>query len=96
VKSAIPVIDDFKFGSAYSPISGRSEPTVRVGKRLTKDVSANVETSLSEDRELRANIMWKLGQNFSVLGTYDNVNNDVTSSAVGNLGVDLRWRVEFQ
>jgi translocation and assembly module TamB len=96
VKSVIPVIDDFKFGSAYSPLSGRSEPTVRVGKRITKDVSANVETSLSEDRELRANIMWKLGQNFSVQGTYDNVNNDVTSSAVGNLGVDLRWRVEFQ
>lgn len=96
VKSAIPVIDDFKFGSAYSPLSGRSEPTVTVGKRITKDVSANVSTSLSEDRELRANVMWRLGQNFSVQGTYDNVNNDVTSSAVGNLGVDLRWRVEFQ
>jgi translocation and assembly module TamB len=96
VKSAIPVIDDFKFGSAYSPKSGRSEPTVTVGKRLTKDISANVATSLSEDRELRANVMWRLGQNFSVQGSYDNVNNDVTSSAVGNLGVDLRWRVEFQ
>jgi translocation and assembly module TamB len=96
VKSAIPIIDDFKFGSAYSPKTGRSEPTVSVGKRLTKDVSANVATTLSDERELYANIMWKLGKNFSVLGSYDNVNNDVTSSAVGNLGVDLRWRVEFK
>ncbi len=96
VKKAIPVIDDFKFGSAYSPKTGRSEPTVTVGKRLTKDISANVATSLSEDRELRANVMWRLGQNFRVEGSYDNVNNDVTSSAVGNLGVDLRWRVEFK
>ena len=96
VKSAIPVIDDFKFGSAYNPLTGRTEPTVQVGKRITKNVSANVMTSLSEDRELRADVMWRLGQNFSLQASYDNVNNDVTSSAVGNLGVDLRWRVEFQ
>ena len=96
VKSAVPVIDDFKFGSAYNPLTGRTEPTVQVGKRITKDVSANVMTSLSEDRELRADVMWRLGQNFSLQASYDNVNNDVTSSAVGNLGVDLRWRVEFQ
>ncbi len=96
VKNAVPIIDDFKFGSAYSPKTGRSEPTVQVGKRITKNVSANVATTLSDERELYANIMWKLGKNFSVLGSYDNVNNDVTSSAVGNLGVDLRWRVEFK
>ena len=81
---------------AYSPLTGRSEPTVTIGKRITKDVSANVSTSLSEDRELYANVRWRLGKNFSVQGSYDNVNNQVTSSAVGNLGVDLRWRVEFQ
>ena len=59
-------------------------------------MSANVTTTVSDDRELYANIRWRLGQNFSILGSYDNVNNDVTSSAVGNLGVDLRWRVEFK
>ena len=96
INKAVPIIDDFKFGSAYSPRSGRSEPTVTVGKSITKDVSANVSTSLSEDRELYANVMWRLGQHFSVRASYDNVNNDVTSSAVGNLGVDLRWRIEFQ
>jgi len=96
VTKAVPVIDDFKLGSVYSPLTGRSEPTVTISKRVTKDVSANVATTVSEDRELYANIMWRLGRNFSVQGSYDNVNNQVTSSAVGNLGVDLRWRVEFQ
>ncbi len=96
VKKAIPIIDDFKFGSSYSPHSGRTQPTLTVSKRITKDVSANVTTTVSDDRELYANIRWRLGQNFSILGSYDNVNNDVTSSAVGNLGVDLRWRVEFK
>ncbi len=96
VKQAVPVIDDFGFGSAYSPRTGRNEPTVTVGKRITRNVSANVSTTVSGTNELYANVMWRLGKNFSVNGSYDNVNNQVTSSAVGNLGVDLRWRVEFQ
>jgi translocation and assembly module TamB len=95
VKNAIPVIDDFRFGSGYSTRTGRTEPQVTVGKRLTDDVRASVTTGLSEDRELRSNIEWRLGQRVSVQGSYDNV-NDVSSSTLGNLGVDLRWRLEFR
>ncbi len=95
VKSAIPVIDDFRFGSGYSSRTGRTEPQVTLGKRITDDVRANVTTGLSEDRELRSNIEWRLGQRVSVQGSYDNV-NDVSSSTVGNVGVDLRWRLEFK
>jgi translocation and assembly module TamB len=95
VTKVVPV-DEFGVGSAYSPHTGRNEPTLNVGKRLTQNVSANVSTTVSGTNELYANIMWKLGKNFSVQGSYDNVNNQVTSSAVGNLGVDLRWRIEFQ
>ena len=96
VRSAIPVIDDFRFGSAYSAATGRTEPIITVGKRLTKDVTANVSTGFSENRELRANILWRLSQKVSVQGSYDNVNNNVTSTAVGNVGVDLRFRLEFE
>ena len=31
----------------------------------------------------------------SVQGSYDNV-NDVSSSSLGNLGADVRWRLEFE
>lgn len=96
VRSAIPVIDDFRFGSAYSARTGRTEPTITIGKRLTKDVTANVSTGFSENRELRANILWRLSQRVSVQGSYDNVNNNVTSFSVGNVGVDLRFRLEFE
>lgn len=95
VKNAIPVIDDFRFGSAYSPLTGRTEPQVTVGKRVTDDVRANVTTGLTEDRELIANIEWRLGKRVSAQASYDNV-NAVTSSATGNIGVDLRWRLEFK
>ena len=46
--------------------------------------------------ELRANILWRLSQKVSVQGSYDNVNNNVTSFAVGNVGADLRFRLEFE
>jgi translocation and assembly module TamB len=95
VKTAIPIIDDFRFGSAYSTGTGKTEPQLTVGKRLTNDVRASVTAGLSEDRELRSNIEWRLNNRLSVQGSYDNI-NDVSSSALGNLGVDLRWRLEFE
>jgi translocation and assembly module TamB len=95
VKSIVPLIDDFRVGTGYSSRTARSEPTVTVGKRITDKVRASVTTGVSEDREVRANIEWRLPKNLSVQGSYDNL-NDVSSSPVGNVGVDLRWRIEFQ
>ena len=95
VKQAIPIIDDFRFGSAYSTATGKTEPQLTVGKRLTNDLRASVTAGLSEDRELRSNIEWRLSNRLSVQGSYDNI-NDVSSSALGNLGMDFRWRLEFE
>ncbi|HMI83626.1 MAG TPA: translocation/assembly module TamB domain-containing protein [Polyangiaceae bacterium] len=95
VKKAVPVIDDFRFGSAYSSRTGRSEATVTVGKRVTDQVRANVTSGLLENREIRSNLEWKLTPRVSVQGSYDNV-NDVSSSSFGNLGADVRWRLEFE
>jgi translocation and assembly module TamB len=95
VKQAIPIIDDFRFGSAYSTVTGKTEPQLTVGKRLTNDLRASVTAGLSEDSELRSNIEWRLNNHLSVQGSYDNI-NDVSSSPLGNLGVDLRWRLEFE
>jgi translocation and assembly module TamB len=95
LKQALPIIDDFRFGSAYSTITGKTEPQLTVGKRLTNDLRASVTAGLSEDRELRSNIEWRLNNRLSVQGSYDNI-NDVSSSSLGNLGVDLRWRLEFE
>jgi translocation and assembly module TamB len=94
VKEVIPVIDDFRFGSGTTR-TGKTDPQVTVGKRLTDSLRATVTTGLSEDRELRSNIEWRLTQKLSLQGSYDNI-NDVSSSAVGNVGVDLRWRLEFE
>ncbi|HET9954650.1 MAG TPA: translocation/assembly module TamB domain-containing protein [Polyangiaceae bacterium] len=95
VKKVVPIIDEFRFGSAYSSRTGRTEPTVTVGKRLTERVRANITSGLSESREVRSNVEWRLSPKVSVEGSYDNV-NDISSSALGNLGADVRWRLEFE
>jgi len=95
VKQALPIIDDFRFGSAYSTHTGKPEAQLTVGKRLTNDLRASVTAGISEDRELRSNIEWRLNNKLSVQGSYDNI-NDVSSSTLGNVGVDLRWRLEFE
>lgn len=94
VKTAIPVIDDFRFGSAYSPRTGRTEPQVTLGRRLGDNVRANVSTGLTEDRQLRANVEWRLARPLSVQASYDNIST-VSSGSVGNFGLDFRWRLEF-
>ncbi len=95
VTDAIPVIDEFRFGSSYSSRTGRTEPTVTVGKRLTERIRAFVTSGISESREVRSNLEWRLNQQVSVEGSYDNV-NDISSSSLGNLGADIRWRLEFR
>ena len=95
VTEAIPLIDEFRFGSAYSSITGRTEPTVTIGKRLTERLRAFVTSGLSEAREVRSNVEWRLNSRWTVEGSYDNV-NDISSSSLGNLGADVRWRLEFR
>jgi translocation and assembly module TamB len=95
VTETIPVIDEFKLGSAYSSRTGRTEPTVTIGKRLSQRIRAYVTSGLSESREVRSNLQWRLSPRVSVEGSYDNV-TDISSSALGNIGTDVRFRLEFE
>ena len=95
VKTVVPVIDDFRFGSAYSTKTFRSEPQVTVGKAITKNIRASVTAGLAEDEELRSDIEFRLSRQYSVIASYDNI-NDVSSASIGNVGADFRWRLEFE
>jgi translocation and assembly module TamB len=94
VRNALPVIDDFRFSSAYSLRTGRTEPTVSVGKRISDRIRLSATTSLGESRDFNAAVEWRLDDHTSVQGGYDNLTN--TQSSIGNVGVDLRWRLEFE
>ncbi len=94
VTDAIPVIDEFRLGS-FSSRSGRTEPAITIGKRLSERIRAYVTSGLSESRDVRSNVEVKLNRKVSIEGSYDNV-NDVSSSTLGNLGADIRWRLDFE
>lgn len=94
-QSTVPIIDEFRVGTQYSSRTGRPEPSVTLGKRITDDVRASVTTGLSENREVRSNIEWRLKGGVSVQGSYDNV-NEVSNAGIGNIGAGLRWRLEFE
>jgi translocation and assembly module TamB len=94
VKRALPVIDDFAVTSAYSVRTNRTEPQVVVGKRLSDRVRATATTGLTTDSYFKTNVEWRFNDQTSVAAGYDNVQT-TTASQFGNVGVDLRWRLEF-
>jgi translocation and assembly module TamB len=94
VKKALPVIDDIAVSSGYSARSNRTEPQIVVGKRLTDRVRATATAGLSADSNFKAGVQWRLNNQTSVEAAYDNVQT-TSSSQFGNVGADLRWRLEF-
>jgi translocation and assembly module TamB len=94
VKDAVPVIDEASMGSAYNSRSGRTEPTITFGKQLAERIRAQVTTGISDSSEVNGRLRVQINPQVSVEGSYDNV-NDMSNSAVGNVGADIRWRLEF-
>lgn len=95
VRNALPLIDEFSFSSAYSVRTGRMEPQAYVGRRISDRVRVRAMRGIGETADLRANVEWRLDEHTSVQGSYDNVTTTGASS-LGNLGVDVRWRLEFE
>ena len=95
VRDTIRVLDDFRLGAGYSPRAARTVPQVTIGKRLGKSVRATVTTGISESSDVRSSVEWAFGSTTSAQVSYDNYMNAASSSA-GNVGLDLRWHLEFE
>ena len=96
VRDAVQVIDEFAITTRYSPDTGRPEPMVTVGKRITDRVRVSASTGLTgEERTFTTGVEWRLGDESSVQVSYDNINRE-SNSRIGNIGVDFHWRLEFE
>jgi translocation and assembly module TamB len=100
VRRAVPLIDDFRFSSAYSARSGRTEPQVSIGNRIADRVRISATTSLGATpadgaRDFQATIDMQLTDESGVQCSYDTYGMSTTSS-FGNVGCDLRWRLDFE
>ena len=95
VRDAVQVIDSFSIASRYSARTGRTEPQITVGKRITDRVRLTGSTGLSDSQQVRAGVELQVDDETSLQVIYDNQNTQ-TASGVGNVGADVRWRLEFE
>jgi translocation and assembly module TamB len=91
---ALPQIDDFHVASAYSDRTNRTEPQVVIGKRIAQNVRLSAATGIAESRDFRTGVELELNDKTSVQAVYNN-QNTTSASQVGDVGVDLKWRLEF-
>lgn len=94
VHRALPEIDDLRVASAYSESSNRTEPQLFVGKRIAERVRLSASTGIAESRDFKTGVEFQLNDETSVEAMYNNQNAS-TASQVGDVGVDLKWRLEF-
>lgn len=94
VRSAIPVIDDFRVGSAYNPRTNRTEPQVSVGRQLLEWLRIGGAFTLSEQPLARATGDIRLGDQLGIQVLLESANNQLGTQGA-NVGADLRWRMEF-
>jgi translocation and assembly module TamB len=94
VHRALPQIDDFQIASTYSERSNRTEPQLSIGKRIAENVRLRASTGIAESRDFSTGVELQLDDKTKVQAVYNNQNTS-TASQVGDVGVDLKWRLEF-
>lgn len=86
-----PLFDEFRITTEYSSRTGRPEPRIRVGRRLSPSIRLGASAGLSEARDFEANLEYRVNEGLSLGVAYEN-DSDFN---LGNIGGDLRWRTEF-
>ena len=78
--------------SEYSEKAAAETTRVALGKRIAKDIWVQVSSSVGQEQDVEGTIEYEINDNFSVSAGYD---NKTETSKTGNLGLDLRFRLEF-
>jgi translocation and assembly module TamB len=92
IAEVIPIFDEFRVTTEYSQTTNRVEPQVRVGRDLGENVRLGGIAGLSDVQNFRANLEYEIVDD--LLSLEVSYAND-PSSAVGNIGADMTFRVEF-
>lgn len=93
-------IEQFSVVPVYDPDTGKAQPMVMLKQKLTDKFSISALSSLGSNQEsgesayLKATIAYKVNENLSIEGSYD-TKHAGEGSNVGNIGIDLSWRLEF-
>jgi hypothetical protein len=84
--------------SEYSERAGTDTTRVSLGRWVTEDVWIAISSSVGQERDIKANLDYKIGEglanpgdSLSLSADYENDNE----SQIGNVGLDLKYRLEF-
>ena len=72
----------------------RTEPQLHVGKRLADRLRLDASTGLSQSRDFSTGVEYQISDKTSVDAVYNN-QTSTSASQLGDVGVDLKWRLEF-
>jgi hypothetical protein len=69
-----------------------------VGKRIADRVRVSATTGVGagDARDFRALVDMQIDDTTGVQCSYDNFTTTASASSFGNVGCDLRWRLEFE
>jgi translocation and assembly module TamB len=85
----IPV--ELRVFSEYSEKAGTETTRLAIGRWITKDIWVSVSSSVGQERDVGAEVDYKINDRFSISADYENA----SESSIGNIGVDLKFRLEF-
>ncbi len=86
---SIPV--EFRIYNAYSEQAGTETTRIALGRWITPDIWVSVSSSVSQERDVEAELDYKINDQFSISSDYQ----DDNEGSVGNIGLDLKFRLEF-
>jgi hypothetical protein len=92
LQRALPVFDEVRITSDYSSRTGRVEPQVFVGRRLSKNLRLGATAAVSASRDFEATANYSVTDTISVEAVYQ----DDRASQIGNVGGDIIFRREFR
>ncbi len=104
IKRLIPIIDQFQITSEFSKQTNKVEPRVSVGKKLSDQIKLSAVSGLTDTESLekgtyfKAVVEYKVTDSLSIQAQYDNLKGPEVgqeSQQFGNVGVDIKWRIEF-
>lgn len=75
----------------YSDKAGTDTTRIALGRWLSESVWVSVSSSIGQERDVEANLDYKINDQFAASAGYENDNE----GQVGNVGVDLKFRLEF-
>ena len=85
---ALPV--ELQVYSQYSDNAGKDTTRIAMGRWINDDIWVSISSAVGQTRDVEAHVDYKINDEVSLSGRYEE-----GEQSTGNVGVDLKFRLEF-